>query len=416
MIIITIIHTKSSKRSVSMCYIKKNDQFQVLDNGMILFKNKTYALGDCKFEDESQTPNIIEEVEVDFSDTRTKPKHDKSKKENIDESNEQVLDDSKKEKTKKERKEKKEKKAIVQSNDKQDDSDASPKDEANIIPQVDASINTQPSQMELDMGLPFNLLPQTTQPQPTQPTQGQPTQGQQPSQAPQQVQGQPQGVQAMSPQQIQQWQQWQQMQMQMQQQMPQGIQMPNLQMPQNLSIPQVGFPSVSPQGLEPSLPTDTTKTTESQIPQEFHMLQDFLKMTGGNLYLAVALVIGVIFYKQWKVNQDKKNEQPSDAHSQSCDQERKDLSFKVRVLEDRTQTVHQLEKRIQELEDSKEEGGINLGFSEEIEEKIESLEKQLKEVNKKLNQANGAIDPNHTLSLEKPKREYTKKVTNQIDK
>jgi hypothetical protein len=387
-----------------MCYIKKNDQFQVLDNGMILFKNKTYALGDCKFEDESQTPNIIEEVEVDFSETRTKPKPDKSKQENVEESSEQVLGDSKKEKQKKERKDKKDKKPIVQPNDKQND-ESSQEDEAQTVTQADASINTQPSQMELDMGLPFTLMPQTTQPQPTQ---GQPTQNSQ------QVQQQPQSNQMPTPQQIQQWQQWQQMQMQMQQQMPQGIQMPNLQLPPNLSIPQVGIPSVNNQGLAQTV--DTTKTTESHIPQEFNMLQDFMKLTGGNLYLAVALVIGVIFYKQWKVNQDKNDDQPSDAHSQSCDQDRKDIAIKIRVLEDRTQTMQQLEKRIQGLEEAQDEGGINIGFSEEIEEKIESLEKQLKEVNKKLNQANSNIDPHHTISIEKPKREYTKKVTNQTDK
>jgi hypothetical protein len=379
-----------------MCYIKKNDQFQILDNGLILFKNKTYSLGECKFEDEAQAPHIIEDVEVDLNDTRNNAKHETPKKEPSDEP--KALDDSKKEKSKKERKEKKEKKPNVQTQEKKDDDIEVPqKEENNVIIPIDASINVQPSQMELDMGLPVLLMPQTQQPQAQVQPQAQP-------QALPQTQSQT--LPAMTPQQFQQWQQFQQLQMQQIQQ-----QLPSIQLPQNVSMPQIALPNLTPQGLEPSQPIDTTKTTESHIPQEFHMLQDFIKMTGGNLYLAVALVVGVIFYKQWKINQDKKNEQPSDAHSQACDQERKDLGFKVRVLEDRTQVLHQLEQRVQSLEESQDEGGINIGFSEEIENRIEALEKHLKDVNKKLNQASASIDTTSTVSIEKPKREYTRKVT-----
>jgi hypothetical protein len=329
-----------------MCYIKKGEAYQILSNGFVVYKNKSYPLSDCTFEDSNPSSSSVQEIEVDQTD-----KPDSSNK------NDKNVQDSKIDKSelKKEPKPKKEKKV------------------------------SQPVQAEHHDEQPALINDQTETDMPPIP------QAPQPSGLNVQI---PNAQQILTPQQLLQLQQLQQqfaaqqaLQAQQQQVIPQ-------------QVPAIPQPAVSTSN---TVPGDKPKS-EIQVPEELKMLQDFMHLTGGNIFVAVALLAAALFYKQWKAkNEGKSDNSQIDAHTSVCDLERKDISAKVSALDSKLQKLQALEERISSLEENSEQD-INLGFSEEIEERMNVIEKHIKDISKqqivlerKINNSSESLKPEDSI-------------------
>jgi hypothetical protein len=179
----------------------------------------------------------------------------------------------------------------------------------------------------------------------------------------------PNAQQVLTPQQLL---QLQQLQLQYQQQQ---------MLQQQTAQPSIPTPIAPTTAQAPAVTTEKTQS-EIHIPEELKMLQDFMHMTGGNVFVAAALVAAALFYKQWKAKNDGKTDNSQlDAHTTACDLERKDLASKLAGLDSKAQKINELENRLGALEEDSERD-INLGFSDEIEERLNSIEKQLKELGK----------------------------------
>jgi hypothetical protein len=302
-----------------MCFIKKGEQYQILSNGFVVYKNKSYSLADCTFEDTDQTPSSVQEIEVDSqNNVPSEVKKDKSD-------------------LKKEQKPKREKK-VAQPH---------PQDENGASDQQQDDNSSSTSKTEHDMP----PIPQVQQPVGNLNIQV------------------PNAQQVLTPQQLL---QLQQLQLQLQQQ--QMLQGQQAVQPSSQPIP---VPSIIPS----ADPKDTT-TTGIQVPEELKMLQDFMHLTGGNMFLAIALVAAALFYKQWKAkNEGKTDNSQIDAHTSVCDLERKDLSSKIASIEAKTQKLKEIEEKITAIEEDMDRD-INLGFSDEIEERLLDVEKQLRDITK----------------------------------
>ncbi len=303
-----------------MCYIKKGEAYQILSNGFVVYKNKSYPLSDCSFEEATQASSV-QEIEIDPQDSKSDKAAD-SKTEKSD--------------SKKEQKPKRDKKVSQNQANQQPDQNhqSKPDDQPELLTQTESDMPPIPQ----------------AQPVPQQPLNIQI----------------PNAQQVLTPQQFLQFQQLQQQMLQQQQ----AIQVDT----QPQTTPTLPLPAIIP-----PTPTDKTQAQPTHIPEELKMLQDFMHLTGGNIFLAIALVAAALFFKQWKAKNESSNDRNQlDAHSSACDLERRDLSAKLSNVEAKLNRLDSLDERIEALEDSDQD--IQIGFSDEIEKRILSLEKQFKDI------------------------------------
>lgn len=161
----------------------------------------------------------------------------------------------------------------------------------------------------------------------------------------------------------------------------------------------------------------TTEVPKSIVPEELHLFKQMMELTGGNAIVAILLVGAFVYMKFLKGNLpgqkavEEKNEeqdQKISEHSDACDSDRRDLSSRVAqleakislvdtkaikttnaTLEAKARKITELDNRVSDLEEHLE-NGLDLGLSDEAEQRIASLEKQIKALAK--NSSNHAKD------------------------
>ena len=162
------------------------------------------------------------------------------------------------------------------------------------------------------------------------------------------------------------------------------------------------------QPLQPSAPqTLNTEVKKDVIPEELHLFKQLMELTGGNALVAVLLVAVVVYMKFLKgktigneQNEQKNQEQDEKIgeHTDVCDADRQNLSRLVSQVEAKVTTIdtkiaklvsfdekhrklQDLDQRVTSLEESLE-NGLDLGLSDEVENRLQTIEKQLKALSK----------------------------------
>ncbi len=156
----------------------------------------------------------------------------------------------------------------------------------------------------------------------------------------------------------------------------------------------------------PAQPTGT-ELQKNAVPEELHLFKQFMELTGGNALVALLLVVAVVYMKflrgksfsiERSEEKNKEQDEKIEEHTDACDSDRQQLTsrisqaeaklsgletkmIKLNTPEDRTKRLIELEKRIAILEESLE-NGLDLGLSDEVEERLAELEKQLKQLGK----------------------------------
>jgi len=256
-------------------------------------------------------------------------------------------------------------------------------------PEKVKEIDTTPTQMEEDMGLPV-LAPQDTvqgQGQPVQQAQQPVQQAQQPvqqaqqpvQQAQQPVQQMPQGYPIQQP----------------MQQIPQGLQqLPQGYIPQGFTVPPQYQGQV--QQFMPQQIQETHAITEHPKDEmDMGMIKMILDIAGGNPVVLIALVaayLGFTWMKKLEKIKEKEAENGGQ-HANACDNDRKNLSTKLGDVEFKIQKVDQLENRLKQMGDvyarlsklEERSGDFNIGGNtEELEEKFDDVVKILEDQAKKI--------------------------------
>lgn len=332
-----------------MCQIKKGESFAILENNKIFYRGKTYNMKDCEIEIGSTFTQ--ETIDIEPNEDNTKPITNK--------------------------KSKKESSSMSPRPEPQKGNPRNHKEDHKNDHKVEQEEQEVANDSELDEN-----------PQQAVPQQAMPQQVVYPNMNAQGLVPQQQGV----PQQ------------QMVYTAPNGqVFYVNPQAMQQQGVPQSGVPQQ-----QLSIPTSPNETkTETKIPEEFEMFKHFLDMSGGNVFVAIALVAGAVLFKQWKAKQDGSNDgnsqgveqakQELDMHKTTCDMDRQSLSMKTKQIENEIRKYAKLEDKVVRIQEELEtrlvdieerldevDGGINLGFSEEIENKIKELEKALKDLTRKI--------------------------------
>jgi hypothetical protein len=162
--------------------------------------------------------------------------------------------------------------------------------------------------------------------------------------------------------------------------------------------------------VHPSAPGETTtEIPKSVVPEELHLFKQMLELTGGNAIVAILLVAAFVYMKFLKGNLpgqkavEEKNEEQDEKiseHTDACDADRRDLSTRVAqleakislvdtksikttnaALEAKAKKITELDNRLSDLEEHLE-SGLDLGLSDEAEQRLSSLEKQIKALSK----------------------------------
>lgn len=328
-----------------MCHIKKGESFAILENNKIFYRGRTYDVKDCEIEIVSTF--IQETIDIEPPEHDTKPITKKSKKES---SNMSPRPEPQKGNPRHQKEDHKNDHKVEQ--EKQEVGN-------------DSELDENPQQVMPQQAMPQQAMPQQVV-YPNMNNQG----------VPQQVMPQQQMVYTA----------------------------PNGQ------VFYVNHQTSQQQGLTPQIPNPTSPIEtkiETKIPEEFEMFKHFLDMSGGNVFVTIVLVVGAIFFKQWKAKQVGANngnsqgveqaKQEIDMHKTACDMDRQSLSMKTKQIENEIRKYAKLEDKMGKIQDELEnrlaeieerledvDGGINLGFFEEIENRIKELEKAFKDLTKKV--------------------------------